>query len=354
MVFRVPHHMACIAGIVAFLAAGAANAACPAADSVFRAGQEGDFQTASAQDAPCDAAPAAEAFLDVSFESEPARQDSLTVLAESGWDELWDPQTAPAGTLPSTAPFGLEYTPWRERRGPAYPDHKWRSVGRDLKELPETLWDDTKHAFTDPIVLGGFGVAAVAGVVLNLHVDSTVADRTAHGQPHLNRWEDHLANDWLGTPATHFPIAAGLYTVGLATNDVKLYETSKAAFNALAINGVSNLILKLAVNNHSPDNSKYAWPSGHTSSSFTLAMVFAEAYGPCVGVPALAFATFVGYERIDSRRHQFSDVISGMHMGIVIGHSVAQNHMTRIMGMDVEPVVNPETHTVGVSLVKRW
>jgi hypothetical protein len=293
--------------------------------------------------------------IDEAFAPVQSTSDSMLELAKTALAEVPSLAAATGEASPQeSAPFGLEYTPWRERRGPAYPDDKWRSVGRDLQELPETLWDDTKHAFTDPIVLGGFGVAAVAGVVLNLHVDATIASRTEHGKPHLERWEDHLANDWLGNPADHFPLAAGLYTIGLVTEDTKLYETSKALFNALTINGVTNLAAKYAVNNHSPDGHSYAWPSGHTSSSFTFATVLAESYGPCVGVPALAFATFVGYERIDSRRHQFSDVISGMIMGIVVGHSVAQNHMTRIMGMEVEPTVSPETQSVGVSLVKRW
>jgi hypothetical protein len=339
----VRRHCLFVVAAAAFLAAVfSISGSCAAADVVASGLPTGDLDWVPAD------------IIDEAFAPRQSTSDSMLQLASTSMDTA--PILSGDGDVSASAsaPFGLEYTPWRERRGPAYPDRKWHSVGRDLKELPETLWDDTKHTFTDPIVLGGFGVAAVAGVVLNLHVDSTVSNRTAHGQPHLNRWEDHLGNDWIGTPALHFPAAAGMYTVGLLTEDTKLYETSKAMFNALTINGVSNLILKVAVNNHSPDHSHYAWPSGHTSSSFTFATVLAESYGPCVGVPAFALATFVGYERIDSRRHQFSDVISGMIMGIVIGHSVTQNHMTRIMGMDVEPMISPETQAAGISLVKRW
>ncbi len=275
-----------------------------------------------------------------------AQTDDLAVLALAG--QTQDPWGVdPAASQPA------EYVPWKERIGPAYPCDKWRSIGRDLQELPLTLWDDTKHTFTDPIVLGGLGVASVAGVVLNLHVDNTVNERTAHGKPHLRNFEDYIGNN-LGNPITHFVVAAGLYTIGLECEDTKLYETSKALFNALVITGVTTEVGKVIVNDHSPDRHDYAWPSGHSSSSFATATVLAEAYGPCVGVPLYAFATFVGYERIDSRRHNFSDVISGMVIGIVIGHSVAQNHMPKICGWEVQPTLNPETNSAGAMLSKRW
>ena len=66
-----------------------------------------------------------------------------------------------------------------------------------------------------------------------------------------------------------------------------------------------------------------------------------------------AFAAFVGYERIDARNHDFSDVISGALIGMAIGHAVAENHKARVFGMDVIPYVDPRGG-VGVALSKRW
>ena len=79
-----------------------------------------------------------------------------------------------------------------------------------------------------------------------------------------------------------------------------------------------------------------------------------EAYGPWVGVPMFAFASFVGYERIDARNHDFSDVISGALIGIAIGHAVSQNHQTRILGMEILPFANPRTGAVGLALTRSW
>ena len=99
--------------------------------------------------------------------------------------------------------------------------------------------------------------------------------------------------------------------VSLAGHDVKSYETSKTLISALIINGLADIALKEAVRTRSPNGDPLGWPSGHTSSSFTVATVIYEEYGPLAGVPLFAFASFVGYERIDARNHDFSDVISG-------------------------------------------
>ena len=65
------------------------------------------------------------------------------------------------------------------------------------------------------------------------------------------------------------------------------------------------------------------------------------------------FAAFVGYERIDARNHDFSDVVSGALLGMAIGHAIAQNNKHKFLGMDVVPVVNDEI-AVGIGLSKRW
>ncbi len=243
--------------------------------------------------------------------------------------------------------------PWRRRIGPAYPDDPWRSVGQDLAELPATLWDDTVATFTDARVLVALAVAGAAGAALNAGgCDDTVAERT-DGHRQLPHDLDGVGG-FFGSPAFHFPMAAGMYGVALAGGDDKLYETSKTLINALALNGVVTVALKAAVRSDVPNGGEYGWPSGHTSSSFTVATVLHEAYGPWVGVPLYAFAAFVGYERIDARNHDFSDVVSGAILGTAIGWAVARHHQPKLLGMDVVPMADPESGAVGVMLVGRW
>lgn len=246
-----------------------------------------------------------------------------------------------------------EFVHWQQRRGPAYPGDFWRSFGRDAQELPATIWDDTKATFTSPFALVMFAGAVAAGVSIDVaDWNGCTADHFQRGGELNNFWDG--VGDVGGNPGTHFALAGAAYFITLYNQDVKNYEISKTMINALAINGMFTMALKGVANSESPNGDDFGWPSGHTSSSFCMATVLHEAYGPWVGVPAFAFATFVGYERVDARNHDLNDVASGALIGIAIGHVVFQNHQPRIAGFDVIPVADPTTGTLGVALAKSW
>ncbi len=260
----------------------------------------------------------------------------------------------PADTKATQAAEGAGFVPWAQRRGPAYPGDFWRSFGRDAKELPATLWDDTKATAVQPFSWVCFGLAGAAGIALQGdNGDNQVAHHFTKNGSQLNSFWDSVG-DAGGNPATHFAVAGAGYFLSLARGDTKTYEVSKTLLNALAINGLSTLALKAATQTESPNGDKYGWPSGHTSSSFCFAAVMDQAYGPWVGVPLYGFASFVGYERIDARNHDFSDVISGALIGLAIGHAVAGNHQPRIFAMDVIPYINPANGATGLALAKQW
>jgi hypothetical protein len=247
-----------------------------------------------------------------------------------------------------------EFTPWRRRRGPAYPGDFWRSFGRDAKEMPATIWDDTIATFTNKWALVGLTAAVASGVALDAaNTNGCVADHYRKNRSQLNTFWDNVG-DVGGNPGLHFAVAGAMYFTTLYREDVKNYEVAKALLNALAINGLATVAMKGIAHSDSPNDDPFGWPSGHTSSTFCFATVMHEAYGPWVGVPLFAFASFVGYERIDARNHDFNDVISGALIGIAIGHAVYQNHQPKIFGMDVIPWVDPEKGTVGIAMGKQW
>jgi len=249
---------------------------------------------------------------------------------------------------------GAGYVPWRERVGPAYPGDFWRSFGRDLKELPATLLDDTKATVTNPVSLVCLGLAGAAGIALQgNNGDDQVEHHFARNGGQLSDFWDSVG-DAGGNPGTHFAIAGAAYLTSLARGDTRTYEVSKTLLNALIINGLATEVLKVAARTESPNGDQMGWPSGHASSSFCFATVMHEAYGPWVGVPLYGFAAFVGYERLDARNHDFSDVISGALIGIAIGHAVSTNHQPKFLSMDVVPYVEPRTGAVGVALSKAW
>ncbi len=261
----------------------------------------------------------------------------------------------PEEDAPATGPTEpSEPVHWSKRRGPAYEGDWLHSFGRDAKELPATMWGDTKATFTDPWAWVGLGLAGASGIVLNASgSDNRVADHYDKHGSQLNGFWDTVG-DVGGNPGTHFAFAGVMYFGSLVGENTKAYETSKALLNGLAINGLTTLALKGITRTRSPNGDPFGWPSGHTSSTFCLATVMHEAYGPWVGVPLFAFASYVGYERIDARNHDFSDVISGALIGVAIGHAVFQNHKPKVFGFEVVPWADPARGTLGIALTKRF
>ena len=248
----------------------------------------------------------------------------------------------------------IEYVPWPQRVGRAYPTHFWPSLGRWGKEMPATLWDDAKSTVTNRTSLVVLGLAGIAGAAIaSSDLDDRVEDHyTRHGSQ-LSKGADGIGG-FLGNPSLHLPAAFVSVIVATANGDDEFYENQTTLLNALCVNGIIVQGLKWGFRSESPNGDEMGWPSGHASSSFCLATVMYHQHGPWVGVPLLGFATFVAYQRVDARNHDFSDVVSGSLIGIAIGHAVASNHELRLLGMDVVPYVHPETGAVGVALTTDW
>lgn len=263
------------------------------------------------------------------------------------------PTTTPADVAPSPA---LPY--WKLRNGPAHPGDFWRSAGNDAKTILPSVWDDTKATFTNGVSLGLLAAAGVSGgLIAGTGLDEEVADdydrrKGGHGSYLNTTWD--MVGDVGGNPGTHFAIGGAMYVLSLAANDTANYEKSKTLINALAINGMLTLALKGAFNTESPNGDPFGWPSGHTSSSFCLATVLYNEYGPAAGLPALAFASFVGYERVDARNHDLSDVVGGAFIGVAVAHAVCQNHKPTILGMEVVPFMGEKGDAMGLALYKSW
>ena len=160
----------------------------------------------------------------------------------------------------------------------------------------------------------------------------------------------------IGSPATHFSATALWYVLSAQNKDEFNRERARTMMMALSITGLTTRGLKAIRDNDTPNGKTWAWPSGHTSSSFTVASVLDEFYGPRVGVPAYALASLVGYRMMDTGDHWASDVVFGATLGWVVGHSVAGKHKKlEIAGFQVLPHIgNANGMGMGVSLVKRF
>ena len=66
-----------------------------------------------------------------------------------------------------------------------------------------------------------------------------------------------------------------------------------------------------------PDGSdNYSFPSGHTTSAFSGAAFIQRRYGWKYGIPSYVLASYVGYTRIQAKKHDGWDVLGGAVIGI--------------------------------------
>ena len=69
-----------------------------------------------------------------------------------------------------------------------------------------------------------------------------------------------------------------------------------------------------------PTPSQYSFPSGHTSSSFAAAAVFARHLPKKLGIPSVVLAGLIGFSRLYVGVHYPTDVIAGVVMGILLSY----------------------------------
>jgi hypothetical protein len=79
-------------------------------------------------------------------------------------------------------------------------------------------------------------------------------------------------------------------------------------------------VLKHAASETRPDGGKHSFPSGHTSMAFAGAEAIRREYGWGWGTPALLAAGFVGWSRVETRRHYTHDVLFGAAIGVLANH----------------------------------
>jgi len=138
---------------------------------------------------------------------------------------------------------------------------------------------------------------------------------------------------------------AGFTGYGFLANDKKALETSYLAAEAFITSGIWSELLNLMSGRERPSvrsRSGGKWrgpfavsfsrhfsdfdsfPSGHTSTAFSLATVFAGQYSETPAVPILSYsiASLVGISRIVVNRHWASDVFAGAAIGYLCARQV--------------------------------
>jgi len=86
-----------------------------------------------------------------------------------------------------------------------------------------------------------------------------------------------------------------------------------------------------------------SFPSGHTTSAFAVASVFAARYDPAwVGIAAYGAASLTAFQRVYADKHWASDVFTGAVLGTVTGRAVVRLSRGRsLVSAQLLPVFSP-------------
>jgi len=230
-----------------------------------------------------------------------------------------------------------------------------KSAKANAIDWKTTVINGTKDTFSERdnimalLLAGGASVAMHAG-----DADKKIADN--FDDHHIFHGFTDESLNVIGHPWTQLGASALWYSFSSQNHDELNKQRAKTMVSALSVTGAVTMGLKAIRHNEAPNGKNWAWPSGHTASSFAAASVLDEFYGPKVGIPAYALASLIAYRMMDTGDHWSSDVVFGATLGWVVGHTFASKHKElEVAGFKVIPhVASSHGPVMGVSLVKRF
>jgi membrane-associated phospholipid phosphatase len=230
------------------------------------------------------------------------------------------------------------------------------NIVEDFKYLatsPSRL--DTKSAL---ITLGVIGV----GGALYAY-DGQIRDYFADSKHHSSA-QDNLA---YAAEKLGYPWALGIVGIyggsGYLMKNEKMEETALLSFESFLVANSISVSVKYATGRSRPkkdkgpynykpfsfDTSYTAFPSGHATSAFSVASVFASEYdNPWVGVLAYGLACLSGWQRLYDDKHWASDVWFGAALGTVVGRSVVYLHKKTDGKVSLAPMIDPPGGSYGL------
>lgn len=214
------------------------------------------------------------------------------------------------------------------------------AAGAQLNPVTGAI-SDLGHMATSPARMESSDLYTLGGVIggglLLYSLDSDI--RRLAGRNRTKTLDDiskQVQN--LGNGGYDIAIAGAGWLAGKAFSDEKLSRTSLlAAESFLAANGAGT-VAKYVVGRSRPytgdgkdsfhpfsfKSSRTSFPSGHTTSAFSVASVYAYNYDSfAVGAIAYGLAGAVALQRIYADKHWASDVFIGSVLGTVTGRMVA-------------------------------
>lgn len=209
----------------------------------------------------------------------------------------------------------------------------------------DSLGDDIGVAFTGTRLIY-YAAAVVSTAVLSPTGGDHAIRVAVQENLHAPLWGDVAYYAGYTLPIA---VPLGLYLSGIGAHQRSIAGAGSAALQALGITVVTTTVLKIATGRpfplHGGDPNaqdrldhpeyarefvpfgfagRYAWPSGHTSASISVAAALTAYASDSLVVPLVSYtvASGIGIGMVVGDRHFASDVIAGALIGQAIGWSV--------------------------------
>jgi membrane-associated phospholipid phosphatase len=208
------------------------------------------------------------------------------------------------------------------------------------------ILSDTKYIFLSPLRwqardwLKASLVLGTTGAFFAL--DNEIQDFV---QDERNGTTDDIADIFepFGNGGYTFGGLAGFYLYGHFFENTKAERTALLAVESFAVTGIFTFALKFSTGRVRPQSARdsgewngpnlddVSFPSGHTSSAFAIATVFASEYKNVPWVPPVAYglATLTGLSRLNDNKHWASDVFLGGALGYFISKTILKLHSNK-------------------------
>lgn len=206
----------------------------------------------------------------------------------------------------------------------------------------KTFAADEWRMWTAPFRRSSYSAASVKRYVIpfTLIAGTLIATdrRTSEALPNTKDqtvWSGRVSQ--IGAAYTLAAGSGAISLVGRLAGDRRATETGWLGLQAIAHAQIIVVGLKQMSNRERPLQNEGgvgfwhggdSFPSGHATTSFAVAAVFAHEYSDHLAVPIAAYsvAGLVSLSRVSARRHWLSDIFVGGSTGFLIGRYVYKQH----------------------------
>jgi membrane-associated phospholipid phosphatase len=207
------------------------------------------------------------------------------------------------------------------------------------------LWDDFHYLATSPdfyAVVGGLSFPPVVFKSAFRHESMEINEMWISSKTADNFFE---YGDGMGHATLPIAASIALIAVGRLGRAWSVESFGSDLLRAQAITGILTRSMKKAINRTRSDGGTYSYPSGHTSTAFTVAGVVYKDLGPTWGIPALVAASYVGFSRLQENKHYLSDVVAGAVLGSYISLKISGRHR-QDAGYHIVPVAGSRRYGI--------